>query len=135
MAIIDPKSEERLLLVDDDPVVLELLENRLTSLGFRVYQAGNEGEALLMARAYSPHLVLSDTQLGGEFGPRVLSNLRADGYQGLAYGMSTRPEDEVAENWLRAGAKRFFPKKPLLIDASEAAGLIRGDLKISGRKY
>lgn len=135
MAIIDPKSERKLLLVEDEPAISELLEVRLTSLGFRVYRANSEGEALHMARAYSPQLVLSDTRLRSYFGPKMISDLREQGYRGLIYGMSMDPEGEVANHWLRAGAKRFFPKKNLLADASEAAGLIRRDLEISGRKY
>ena len=135
MAIIDLKSERKLLLVEDEPAISELLEVRLTSLGFRVYQASNEGEALHLARAYSPHLVLSDTRLKSYFGPRMIPDLREQGYQGLVYSMSMDPEAEIADNWLEAGAKRYFPKKNLLADAREAAGLIRGDLESSGRKY
>ncbi len=133
MAIIDSKSERKLLLVEDDPAISELLEVRLTRLGFRVCTASDEGEALQAARAYSPHLILSDTNLGSYSGPKMVPNLRAQGYQGLVYGMSAY--DEAEDNWIQAGAQRFFSKRSLTNDPTTAVQLMRGDLESSSRKY
>ncbi len=130
MTIIAPDSSERILLVEDEPAISELLEIRLTKLGFKVHTASGEGEALQAARAYVPNLILSDTHLGGDFGPKIVPVLRAEGYQGLVYGMST--DKEVEDLWIQAGAQRFFPKRNLTIDPTAAVQLMRGDLK---RKY
>jgi DNA-binding response OmpR family regulator len=133
MVIIKSDSSERLLLVEDEPAISELLEIRLTMLGFKVHTASGEGEALQAARAYSPRLILSDTYLGGDFGPKIVPVLRAEGYRGLVYGMST--DEEVENRWIQAGAQRFFPKRSLTGDPTMAVRLMRGDLEASGGKY
>jgi len=54
-----------ILVVDDDPDILRLLAMRLQTAGYAVETASSGEEALGMATANRPHLVVSDLRMGG----------------------------------------------------------------------
>lgn len=68
----------RLLVVDDDPVNLRLAITTLELAGYEVLSAGGGAEAVEMALAHAPDLVLMDVQMPGVDGPTALRRLRAD---------------------------------------------------------
>jgi DNA-binding response OmpR family regulator len=70
------------LLVDDEPVLLRLLEVNLTMAGFEVRTAGTGAAALESARTAAPDVVVLDLGLPDMTGWEVLSRLREIG--GLA---------------------------------------------------
>ncbi len=78
-------SEERILIVDDDPALVDQLEATLRQAGFSVFSAPDGRTALQAARAYGPHLVILDITLssnepkraGPHDGIEVLKQLRA----------------------------------------------------------
>ena len=53
----------KILVVDDEPDALELIEVNLKGAGFDVLRAANGREALAKARATLPALVLLDVML------------------------------------------------------------------------
>ena len=55
-----PKS---VLVVDDEPVVLEISKRRLKDRGYEVYTAANGNEALLCLKSKIPDLILLDVQM------------------------------------------------------------------------
>ncbi|MCS7311983.1 MAG: ATP-binding protein, partial [Acidobacteria bacterium] len=67
------------LLVEDEPKVLETTRDMLESLGFRVLATTNPVEALRLYEAHRPEitLVLSDTIMPEMSGPELLKFLRA----------------------------------------------------------
>ena len=67
---------ERLLVVDDEATVRELLSATLRFAGFRVSSAGNAAEAILSATAEPPDLVLLDVMLPDLDGFEVVRRLR-----------------------------------------------------------
>jgi two-component system response regulator MprA len=69
-------SGERLLLVDDDPRVLAAVGRRLGFEGFVVDLAASGPEALDLATAKSPDLVILDVMLPGMDGLEVARQLR-----------------------------------------------------------
>jgi two-component system response regulator MprA len=69
-------SNERLLLVDDDPRVLSAVGRRLGFEGFRVELASSGPEALDLAAATSPSLVILDVMLPEMDGLEVARRLR-----------------------------------------------------------
>lgn len=70
---------QRILVVDDDPVLRELLYAYLTDTGFVVDLAGN-GEEMRQAMARSrPGVVILDLMLPGDDGLALTRELRADG--------------------------------------------------------
>jgi two-component system OmpR family response regulator len=67
---------ERLLVVDDEPTVRELLSATLRFAGFTVASAATGGEALDAARDQTPDLVLLDVMLPDMDGFEVIRRLR-----------------------------------------------------------
>ena len=66
----------RLLLVEDDPSLAELLEFRFTSEGYAVTVTGDGDEALLLASEQLPDLIILDWMLDGTSGIEVCRRLR-----------------------------------------------------------
>lgn len=72
------------LIVDDDPDVLQLLHNTLEPEGFRLTLALNGEAALELARAERPRLILLDAEMDGMDGLEVCRTIRAEKDAGLA---------------------------------------------------
>ncbi|MEZ5679694.1 MAG: phosphate regulon transcriptional regulator PhoB [Erythrobacter sp.] len=68
----------KLLLVEDDPALSELLEYRFSNEGYRVRTTPDGDEALLMASEDIPDLVILDWMVEGTSGIEVCRRLRRD---------------------------------------------------------
>jgi class 3 adenylate cyclase len=68
----------RILVVDDNPANLEILETRLARQGYEVIAAKDGDEALSRARAETPDLILLDVMMPGKDGIQVCRELKAD---------------------------------------------------------
>ena len=71
-------SGEKILVVDDEPDVVETVKFRLESDGYEVVTAADGFEALGAARVHRPDLILLDVMLPKENGYRVSRLLRED---------------------------------------------------------
>jgi DNA-binding response OmpR family regulator len=69
-------SNERILIVDDDPLIVRLVRTHLDRAGYRVFTAGNGEEALDVAAAEMPDLVILDLMLPKLDGYEVCRRLR-----------------------------------------------------------
>ncbi|MBU2033605.1 MAG: phosphate regulon transcriptional regulator PhoB [Alphaproteobacteria bacterium] len=67
-----------LLLVEDDPALLELLEYRFNNEGYRVRTTADGDEALMLAAEETPDLVILDWMIEGTSGIEVCRRLRRD---------------------------------------------------------
>ncbi|MEO6901965.1 MAG: response regulator transcription factor [Bacteroidia bacterium] len=56
-------SEYKILLVDDEPDILEFLKYNLKKEGFTVYTASNGKEALTLAKENSPQVIILDVMM------------------------------------------------------------------------
>ena len=70
------QQEVRILLVDDEPDILEFLGYNLRSEGFTVEVATNGSEAVRMARKFFPHLILLDVMMPGMDGIETCQKIR-----------------------------------------------------------
>ncbi len=70
--------EARVLVVDDEANIVELLSVSLKFQGFEVYTATNGAQALDRARETRPDAVILDVMMPGMDGFGVLRRLRAD---------------------------------------------------------
>lgn len=68
----------KILLVDDEPDILEILEFNLRKEGFEVTTAGNGEEGLAAAREMLPDLIVLDIMMPVMDGVEVCRQLRAD---------------------------------------------------------
>lgn len=71
-------SPAKILIVEDNPVNLELAKDILESYGFEVLSATNGLEALQLVQRALPNLILMDLQLPGMSGLAVVESLKAD---------------------------------------------------------
>ena len=68
----------KLLLVEDDPALLELLEYRFRNEGYNVRATPDGDEALMLAAEDAPDLVILDWMIEGTSGIEVCRRLRRD---------------------------------------------------------
>ena len=73
-----PARGRTVLVVDDDPMVRELMERFLAKEGFRVVQATSGDEGLRLARDILPCVVTLDVMMPGSDGWTVLGELKGD---------------------------------------------------------
>jgi len=72
-----PGSVPRVLVVDDEPALCELLVDALGDLDIQVWAAGSGDEAIRLARRHRPDLLVTDLYLGDCNGWDVIDRLRS----------------------------------------------------------
>lgn len=101
---------QRILVIDDDPAVMNLLKRGLTYEGFAVETAGSGEAGLALAREQPPDLVILDIMMPGIDGLEVLRRLRAVDAQLPVLFLTARdaPKDQV--EGLEKGADDYVVK-------------------------
>jgi class 3 adenylate cyclase/CheY-like chemotaxis protein len=118
----------RVLIVDDSPQNIRLLDAVLSPRGYAVLPAASGREALSKARSEDPDLVLLDVVMPEMDGYEVCRRLRADpATRLLPVIMITASGDHEKVNALEAGADDFI-QKPL--DQAELLARVRSLLRI-----
>ncbi len=79
-------STQKILLVDDEPDILETVRFRLELEGYEVVTAANGLEALGAVMSQDPDLVVLDVMLPGENGYRVARTIRDEEAEGKRDG-------------------------------------------------
>ncbi len=77
-SILAASEGRTVLVIDDDPMVRELMERFLAKDGFRVVQATNGDEGLRLAHEESPCVITLDVMMPGSDGWSVLAHLKSD---------------------------------------------------------
>ncbi len=100
------------LLVEDDPAVLEMYRLKLSLDGYRVTVATSGEEGLARARELRPDIVFLDIRLPGKDGLEVLQALREDPDTAAipVVILSNYGERELVDRGLRLGALEFLIK-------------------------
>lgn len=70
--------EPKILVVDDEPSILNLVTSYLRSEGYEYYTASDGPSALQAAKDHNPDLIVLDIMLPGMDGIEVLTNLRRE---------------------------------------------------------
>jgi DNA-binding response OmpR family regulator len=99
----------RVLVVDDEPLIVEMLTMGLNYEGFQVSVASSGYEALEQARSSKPDLVVLDVMLPGLNGVEVCRKLRAQGNVGILM-LTARGEVEDRIEGLDSGADDYLTK-------------------------
>ena len=106
----------RVLVVDDDPAVRDVLSAILTEEGYDVTVIAGAESALAGIRQIDPEIVLSDMKMPGRDGVWLLEALRRE-HPGLSVIMLTGFGDtETAVECLRKGAVDYLLKPPRVLD-------------------
>jgi CheY-like chemotaxis protein len=69
---------KKILIIDDDPVVVKYLETLFQDNGYETCSASSSMEGLEVVRKEKPDLISLDLQMPGEWGPRFYRKLRKD---------------------------------------------------------
>ncbi len=116
-------SKGRILVVDDDRLVLATLVHGLSQAGYEVIDADNGDDAILLAREHRPALALLDIRMEGKSGFDVAATLR-DVYRIPFVFLSAFADEATLAEVKRLGALAYLVK-PLdvgqIVPAVEAA--------------
>lgn len=128
------KKNIRILLVDDEPDVLEIVSYNLTAEGYEVFTAKNGVEAVAKAKKKEPHLILMDVMMPEMDGIEACGAIRnTPGMENILIAFLTaRGEDYSQMAGLDAGADDYITKpiKPKVL-VSKVKALLR---RIKDRK-
>jgi two-component system, cell cycle response regulator len=106
-----PGTEPLLLLVDDDPFMLDLLEGLLAPQGYRILRAGSGEEARALLAREPVQLILCDQQMPGMSGTELLAHARRHHPQAVRIILSAARDTADIAQALRSGdAERYCPK-------------------------
>lgn len=108
----------RVLIAEDEPALLESFCEVVTSLGHECLRAHDGNQALELARAKPPDVVVTDSMMAGRTGPELIRALRQElrlSHVPMILLSAARPVEAD-----RKAAWRFL-SKPLTLDAFENA--------------
>jgi two-component system, OmpR family, sensor histidine kinase PrrB len=136
-----------LLVVDDEPNIVELLSASLRFAGYDVTTATHGAEALRKAREVEPDLVVLDVMMPGLDGVGVVRRLRAAGVDVPVCILSARDEVQDRVAGLQAGADDYLVKPFALAEltarlhallrrrgSAPSGPLVVGDLVVDPRR-
>ncbi|MGN6781400.1 MAG: response regulator transcription factor [Marmoricola sp.] len=102
--------EARLLVVDDEPNIRELLAASLRYAGFDVVVAADGSEALRAAAAQDPDVVLLDVMMPGLDGFEVVRRMRSEGREVPVLFLTARDSTQDKVTGLTLGGDDFVTK-------------------------
>lgn len=141
---------KKILIADDEPDILEIIQYNLQNEGYEVATAKNGNEAIDLAKKFQPDLIILDIMMPGKNGIEVCNILRLQpAFNETVIIFLTALSDEGTEiKGLETGADDYLTKplspKVLISKVNalfrrinkENNGLIQiGDLKIDREKY
>ena len=101
--------KQRILLVDDEPDILEFIEYNLVKEGYDVHTAGNGREGVALAKKLLPDLILLDVMMPEMDGVEACTEIREDKSLGqtIVAFLTARGEDYSQIAGFEAGADDY----------------------------
>jgi two-component system OmpR family response regulator len=121
--------EARLLVVEDEPNILELLSASLRHAGFEVATAADGTAALAAVRRTRPDLMVLDVMMPGLDGFEVVRRVRSEGERFPVLFLTARDSKEDTVTGLTVGGDDYVTK-PFSLD--ELVARIRALLRRAG---
>ncbi len=119
----------RILLVDDEPDILEFISYNLKKTGYDVYTANTGKEAVLKAREIIPHLIILDVMMPEMDGIETCEEIRSfpELQHTIIAFLTARSEDYSQIAGFEAGADDYISKpiKPKVLQSRIKALLKR----------
>ena len=100
----------RLLVIDDDPMILDLISEIMKPKGYRLDLCSSSGQALEMLIDYKYNLMLIDSKLPGITGPQLLKYCKEHHPATEVVLITGNPEIEEAVSSLKTGAFDYVSK-------------------------
>ena len=100
----------RILVVDDEPDAVELLQEFLTAKGYEVITAADGEEALRKVKEDRPHLILLDVRMPKMNGLEVLRRVRQIDHEIGIIMVTAVSEEETGRQALELGAFDYITK-------------------------
>ena len=123
-------AQQKVLVIDDEPDIRELLEITLLRMGLDAATAGSVKEGLLAIQTFKPDLCLTDMKLPDGTGLDVVRYIQRD-YAHIPVAVITAfGSMESAVEALKAGAYDFVSKP---VDLSKLRDLVQTALTLSGQ--
>ena len=113
------KKDIKILLVDDEPDILEIVGYNLKNEGYQIFTAANGIQAIKKAKKVNPHLILLDVMMPEMDGIEACEKIRAlKGFEEIIIAFFTaRGEDYSQVAGFDAGADDYItkPVKPKVL--------------------
>lgn len=128
------KSDIKILCVDDEPDILEILKYNLSNVGYDIYLANDGLSAIKKAKEIIPNLIIMDIMMPKMDGIQACENLRANEKfnDTIIMFLTARGEDFSHVAAYEAGADDYVtkPVKPKIL-ISKVKGLLRRFKKVT----
>lgn len=128
------KSDIKILCVDDEPDILEILKYNLSNVGYDIYIANDGLSAIKKAKEIIPNLIIMDVMMPKMDGIQACENLRANEKfnDTIIMFLTARGEDFSHVAAYEAGADDYVtkPVKPKIL-ISKVKGLLRRFKKVT----
>lgn len=122
------KKDIQILLVDDEPDILEIVGYNLSSEGYKVITAENGVDAVKLARKHKPHLIILDVMMPEMDGIEACEQIRKipEMENSIITFLTARGEDYSQMAGFDAGADDYITKpiKPKVL-VSKVKALLR----------
>ncbi len=119
--------KETILVVDDEPEIVELFADRLQYEGYQVLKAYDVTEGKKLLGTHDVRVVILDLLLPKESGVQLLKHVNAMlGARPLVIAISAVEDHELRAQVVKLGAQIFFSKP---IDLNVLVNSIRGLIK------
>ena len=128
------KADIKILCVDDEPDILEILKYNLSNVGYDIYLANDGLSAIKKAKEIIPNLIIMDVMMPKMDGVQACENLRANEKfnDTIIMFLTARGEDFSHVAAYEAGADDYVtkPVKPKIL-ISKVKGLLRRFKKVT----
>ena len=105
----EPARKGKILVVDDDRLVLATVMHGLAAAGYEVIDADNGDDAILLARQHKPDLALLDIRMDGKSGFDVAEYLREVGHTPFVF-LSAFSDEATVARVTQLGALAYLVK-------------------------
>ena len=108
--MVDKVADARILVVDDEAPLREMLSDTLHIANYEVLEAADANEALTLLRRHTVDLIISDVNMPGMDGYEFLARLREAGNDTPAIMLTARRERQDVTKGLKLGADDYVTK-------------------------
>lgn len=130
-------NKAQILVVDDEPLIRDIITRKLTESGYKCTQAPNGLDALEKLNTHKIDLVLLDINMPGKSGVEVLQDIMANHPDSAVIMVTAIADAEIAINAMRFGAYDYVikPVDPKLLLISIDMALDKRRLMLENKDY